>query len=371
MIWVMVYAGVFAQALVVSLALTPLARRWGERWGMMDAPGERKIHHVVIPRSGGVAIFAAFVGVLVVDLLVFWLVVSGDTHGAGLAPYRANLGLVAPKLLAIGAGLTLVFVVGLIDDRRPLGPWVKLAAQVLAVVPLLLADVRVSAFLFGYLPAPLAWVVGAGLTVGWVVLLTNSLNFLDNMDGLTGGVSFVIALVLAGFAAVNGHVFQAAAYLALAGAALGFLRSNWSPARVFMGDSGSLTIGYALAALTINGEYYAPGAPTGLPVLIPVIVMGVPLFDTLSVMLIRWRRGAALSQGDTNHLSHRLVGLGFSRPQAVSFICLLTLVTALMALPLRYLPMGAALLHAVAIAALYALLFIMERVAQRTMNDAK
>jgi UDP-GlcNAc:undecaprenyl-phosphate GlcNAc-1-phosphate transferase len=369
MLWLTLYIGVFLQALAVSLLLTPVARRLGPRWGMIDQPGERKIHSDATPRSGGVAIYGAFAGVLLVDAIFFWLCVSGDLSGGGLGPYRANLASVMPRFGAILCGLTVVFAVGATDDRRPLGPWLKLGCQILAVVPLLLAGIRVNVFLHGYMPAWIASAGGAALTVAWVVLLTNSLNFLDNMDGLTGGIGLVVSLSLAGFAVVNGHVFQTVAYLALAGAILGFLRHNWPPARLFMGDSGSLTIGYAVAALTVNGSYYEAGAPTGLPVLIPVIVMGVPIFDTVSVLFIRWRRGAPLMVGDTNHLSHRLVALGFSRPQAVSFICLLTAVVALMAMPLRYLPARAAALHAIAIAALFVLIFIMERVAQRRMSE--
>jgi len=318
------------------------------------------------PRSGGLAIYGAFVGVMLIDLLLLWVMVRGDMAGERLAPFRANLSAVAPRFAAIFVGLTFLFVVGVIDDRKGLGPGVKLLAQILSAVPLLIAGVRISVFLHGVLPDAAATALGALLTVAWVVLLTNSLNFLDNMDGLTGGVSFVISLVLAGFALVVGHVFMTAAYLALAGAVLGFLRYNWSPARLFMGDAGSLTIGYALAALTINARYYEPGAAaTGLPVLIPLIVMGVPLFDTVSVLFIRWRTGRPLMVGDTNHISHRLVGLGFNTRQAVTFLCVLTLVVALMALPLRYLPARAALLHVLGVAALFVLIYLMERVAQR------
>jgi UDP-GlcNAc:undecaprenyl-phosphate/decaprenyl-phosphate GlcNAc-1-phosphate transferase len=368
MFWLWVYCGVFAQALILSLVLTPLARRLGERSGLLDHPGHRKVHTAVTPRSGGLAIYSAFAGTLVCDVVLFWLLVRGDLGGPRLAPYRANLGIVLPRIAAILAGLTFLFLVGLADDRKGLGPWTKLGAQILSVVPLLMAGIRIDAFLQSAMPPFLAWVGGAMLTAGWVVLLTNSLNFLDNMDGLTAGIGFVISLVLAGFATVNGDVFMTASYLALAGAVLGFLKYNWSPASLFMGDSGSLTIGYALAALTINARYYGADSPTALPVLIPLIVIGVPIFDTASVLFIRWRRGAPLMQGDTNHLSHRLVALGFTKPQAVTFICLLTCVIALMALPLRYLPAKAALLHVAGIGALFVLVFIMERVARREMG---
>ncbi|MCX7044324.1 MAG: MraY family glycosyltransferase [Candidatus Sumerlaeota bacterium] len=380
MFWLCVYSAILIQTFVAALAFTPLARKWAWRWGLVDHPGERKVHWVATPRSGGGAIYAAFVGSLLVDFLIFALLVHGDFEGERLAPYRANLIKVAPGFIAILAGLTMVFALGFIDDRRPLGPLTKLAGQILAVMPLLFTGVRIDLFLHNWLPAPLAWVGGALLTIAWVTLLTNAMNFLDNMDGLAGGVGCVISLVLAGFSVMHGHVFMTIAYLALAGALLGFLRYNWRPASIFMGDSGSLTIGYALAALTINSRFYEAafkddtgaiveaGARTGLAVLIPLIVMGVPIFDTVSVVFIRWRRGAPLMKGDTNHLSHRLVALGFSKPQAVAFICVLTLVTALMALPLRYLPLAPALLHIAGVGALFVLIFIMERVARRKVE---
>ena len=364
----LLWAAVFTQALLTSLVLTPLTARWALRWGMMDAPGERKIHQRVMPRSGGVAIFIAFAGTLVVGAVALAVAIQADWQGGGLAPYRANLPGLVPRMAAILGGMTLLFAVGLLDDRFALGPRLKLVAQIVSALPLLVVGVRVDVFLQEWLPHGVAWTAGAALTIGWVVLLTNSMNFLDNMDGLTGGVCVVMSLVLAGFSILSGHVFMTAAYLALTGAVLGFLPSNWSPARLFMGDSGSLTIGYALAALTINSRFASPDSPTGLPVLIPVIILSVPLFDTLSVLFIRWRSGAPLMRGDTNHLSHRLVALGFSRPQAVVFICVLTLVSALMALPLLYLPLEGAALHVLAIGALFCLIFILERVARKNLD---
>ncbi len=366
-----VYGGVFLQTLTLAWFLTPLARRIGMRWGMMDEPGDRKIHREVIPRSGGLAIFTAFVGAIGLDVLLAAWLIEGAPDGDGLAPYRANLSLVAPRLIAILSGLTLVFLIGVMDDRKGLGPKTKLAGQILSVAPLLWAGVRIDAYMQEWMTPGVATAIGAALTIGWVVLLTNSFNFLDNMDGLTGGIALVISLTLAAYSMLSGHVFMSAAYLALAGAALGFLRYNWHPARLFMGDSGSMTFGYALAALSVNSRFAGPETQTGLPVLIPLLVMSVPIFDTATVLLIRLRRGAPLMKGDMNHLSHRLVFLGFTRPQAVTFICLLTLVSALMALPLKYLPLHPALLHILAIAALFVLIFIMERVAQRKIIRAE
>ena len=246
---------------------------------------------------------------------------------AGLGHYLANLRGVSHQALAILGGVTLLFVVGLIDDFRPLGPRCKLLIQIIATVPLLATGVAIK----GFLPLPLGW----ALTVFWIVLLTNSFNFLDNMDGLSASVALVICLVLALAAVQGGQLWMPALFLCLAGALGGFLFFNFHPATLFMGDSGSLVIGYLMGVFSILTTYYEQGVPSGLPVLMPLAIMGVPLFDTLSVMFIRWRAGKPLMVGDRNHFSHRLLAMGFGVRGAAVTIALLTGACGLLALPLR------------------------------------
>ncbi|MBM3335190.1 undecaprenyl/decaprenyl-phosphate alpha-N-acetylglucosaminyl 1-phosphate transferase, partial [Candidatus Sumerlaeota bacterium] len=244
------------------------------------------------------------------------------------------------------------------DDRRPLGPWAKLLCQIAAIVPVLLAGVHIVSFL------PSKW-LGALATVAWMVLLINSFNFLDNMDGLSAGVGAVVTIVLAWISFGSDELLMTAMFIVLAGTLLGFLRHNFAPAKIFMGDSGSMFLGYMVGVLTVLATYYQKGVPTRLPVLTPVIVLGVPLFDTFSVLWIRWRAGQPLMQGDRNHFSHRLVNLGMSERGAVVFIYVTTFCVGLGALPLRHLDWPGALLVAVQTALWFVIIYWIERLGKQ------
>lgn len=364
MIWLLLNLLVFLVALGVSLLLCGVARRVGLRLGLMDRPGGRKAHREPIAVTGGWGIF-----------LTFELIVLGGSGAAillaphlpeslaPLAPWFANIRGIWPKLLGVTGGTAFIFALGAWDDIRPLRPRAKLACQFLAVVPLLLAGVAIR----GFLPEPLGW----GLTALWVVLLTNSFNLLDNMDGHSASVAAVICLVLAAAAWQGGELWLPVLFICMAGALGGFLRFNFHPARMFMGDAGALTVGYLMAVFSILITYYQPRQSTALPVLMPLVIMGVPLFDTASVMLIRWRAGKPLMQGDRNHFSHRLLAMGFSVRAATVTIALLTGAVGLLALPLRHLHWPAALLHLAGLAMLFTVIAALEFVgrheqAQRT-----
>jgi UDP-GlcNAc:undecaprenyl-phosphate GlcNAc-1-phosphate transferase len=208
----------------------------------------------------------------------------------------------------------------------------------------------------GFLPVA----VGGVLTVLWAVALMNSFNFIDNMDGLCATVGGVICLILALAGVLAGQLLVPALYLVLAGLLVGFLFFNFHPASIFLGDSGSLTIGYLMAVFSITTTYYGADQPTGLPILIPLAIMGVPLFDTISVLIIRKTAGAPLMIGDKNHFSHRLQRLGFSTPQTVLTIGALTAATGLLSLALRELETVTALLHLSGIALLFAVIGFIE-----------
>ena len=344
-----------AEAFVLSLLLTPLARRIGQRAGFMDQPGERKIHHQPIPRSGGMAIFASFIIVLLVNACAAWLL--RDRLGEGLV-HAHNIPSKLSELGGVLAGAIWIFFVGVIDDRRPLSPRTKLICQLLATLPLLFAGVQLTSFL-----PPLA---GKALTVCWVVLIINSLNLLDNMDGLSAGIAAICSAVFAWIAFSTAQWYIAAMFVILAGSLLGFLRYNFNPASVFMGDGGSMFIGYMLATLAILTTYYeaAPGdmrAPTGFPVIMPIVVLGVPIFDTVSVCWIRCREGRPLSQGDTSHFSHRLAALGLSQRKAVLFIYLVTACVGLSALPFQSLSLPQAIVYSFQIVLWFLIIFNLER----------
>jgi UDP-GlcNAc:undecaprenyl-phosphate GlcNAc-1-phosphate transferase len=241
-------------------------------------------------------------------------------------------------VLGIVAGALILHVVGLIDDRKSLGPGIKLFAQLIVA---LFVTVVLKIRLLEALPV----VLSVGLSVVWIVLITNAFNFLDNMDGLSAGVTAVAAAVFAIAAMRAGQMFVPVMAWVVVGASLGFLVFNFSPASIFMGDAGSLVLGYMMAVLTILTTFYDPdqnARPFG--VLVPVVVLSVPLYDVISVVVHRLRRGDSPFRGDRRHFSHRLVRRGMSERGAVLTIYLATAATALPAIMLPHVDWAGAIL---------------------------
>jgi UDP-GlcNAc:undecaprenyl-phosphate GlcNAc-1-phosphate transferase len=304
------YIIIFFVALAVSTVATPIARRIAIRLGVVDMPGARKIHASPIPLLGGVAVYFAF--------LLAVLLLGGD-HPPGFLRQPA----------AILAGGTLVAAVGFWDDSRGkrLGPPAKLAAEFLGAAILIWAGVQVE-----FLRQP---VLNAAVTVLWVVGVTNAVNFLDNMDGLSTGVAAVAAAFFFLLAITNGQFLVASLSAALLGAALGFLRYNFiltgstGKATIFIGDTGALFIGFVLAALGMKLRFDNTDLVTWM---IPVLVLGLPVFDTTLVMISRLRRRVAPYVGGKDHFSHRLVTLGLTRREAVLVLYLIAVAFGMCAL---------------------------------------
>ncbi len=361
--WVALAAAAFVQALVAGTLLLPLARRLGFRLGLVDAPTlERKIHREPTPRSGGLAIFAALWGCLWLDV---WLAGSVAPTLEFLPPAVRQLALNVPQRVgALGgvfAGCATIFVLGILDDRLNLSPRLRLAVQFLATIPVIAGGVSLRLFL----PEPAAWV----LTALWLVALTNSFNFLDNMNGLCSGVAGLTALVLALLAALAREWYMLLMLAMIAGAAASFWAVNFFRGSIFLGDSGSTHLGFLLGAMTVQASWYQEGVPSKLPVLMPLIVLSVPIFDTASVLWIRFRTGKPLMEGDTNHVSHRLVALGFGRREAVLVIYGLTVCVGLAAVALRQLDLVHGLAQSAMVALGFVLLHRVERVSRRTAED--
>lgn len=344
--WVVLIA--IAGPFLLSLASTAAIRKWANAIGLIDRPAGHKQHKHPVALGGGIALMLSICGPLwFVSLAVWWLTAlesSGTlpewlpelirTHLSGLASK-------VPIVLAITGGALVLHVVGLIDDRRPLGPWPKLVAQI--TVALIIAwPVGIRAVEF--LPAPLSIAV----TVVWIVLITNAFNFLDNMDGLSAGVAAVAAAIFALAAMRTGQVFVPMLAWVVVGALCGFLWFNFHPATIFMGDAGSLVIGYLMGVLTVLTTFYDPALglkPLG--VLVPLLVLAVPLYDVTSVVVHRIREGVSPFVGDWRHFSHRLVKRGMTRRGAVLTIYLATAATGLPAIVLPSVDrMGAVLLLA-------------------------
>lgn len=328
-----------AAASVLSLCLTLVVRRLALRLDFLDQPRDRKAHARAVPYGGGIAIFLAVTGPLVcaASALLFchaygrpgWIPEHVYEHIAVHIPGAVGK---LPQLGAILAGGLVIFGLGLIDDRKGLGPIPKLVVQVAVAGALAAAGVRVTLFLESEL-------IGAVITVVWIVVVTNAFNFMDNMDGLSAGVALIVGVVFLVVAVQSGQLFIAAALLPFVGALAGFLPFNYAPARIFMGDAGSLFVGYFLAVLSVLFTFYAGAAASFRPFALPMIIFAVPIYDAVSVTVIRLREGRSPLSGDRRHLSHRLVQLGLTERLAVAAIHLLTLGIGLSAI-LLYLVSG-------------------------------
>ncbi|MEM8535034.1 MAG: MraY family glycosyltransferase [Chloroflexota bacterium] len=282
---------IFLTALTFSILGTPLMRRLALQVGVVDAPSTRKIHANPVPLLGGAAIYLAF---------VIALIVLGDQF-------------YIRQLIAILLGASLVSLFGLVDDRWGMNAYLKLGGQLLAGVILILGGTSVHLFSIEWLN----WAI----TLLWVVGITNALNLLDNMDGLSGGIAAVAAAFFLLLAAMSGQYLVGPMAAALLGACIGFLRYNLNPATIFMGDTGSLFLGFLLAAIGIKLDF--PSNVPWVTWLVPVCVLALPIFDTTLVSISRLRRGLnPLTAAGKDHVSHRLVALGLTRREAV-LVCYL------------------------------------------------
>lgn len=358
------YLLIFLLAAALALATVPIVRALGERAGIVDRPEANKTHFGPIVRCGGMGIVLAFCGTLLGGLALMHFPQPRTLLPASIAGHVPNIPFVFGKLAAVMGGAIMLALVGLADDKFGLRPLVKLLLQAAAGLVLVAGGVTVNLFLPGWLPQ-------AVLTVAWVVLITNAFNLLDNMNGLSAGVALVCALCFYLVSRAGGEFFMMAMFAALAGSVAGYLPYNFPRARVYMGDGGALFIGYLFAALSIMVTYYDAGVPSQLPVITPLIVLGVPLFDTLSVMWIRWRAGKPLMQGDQNHFSHRLVALGFSRVKAVLFIWAVTLTMGLSAVNLRWLTTTGAVITLAQVVLFFLLIFALEIQGKKQAADRR
>ena len=317
---------ILASSFVLSLGLTALAKPLSRQLGLIDHPGERKVHEASTPTGGGLAIALTVFSCVSAGVFMAFLIQQG-WRPAWLPDliaedYRLIVGK-AKMLMLIFGGAAAMVVMGFLDDRRALSPGAKLLVQVAVALALVVGKVRLSIFITNEFAR-------CALTVMWIVGITNAFNLLDNMDGLSAGVGAIVSAIFCVVAFQTGQYFVACLLLTLIGALGGFLVFNFHPASIFMGDTGALFLGYMMAVLTV--VFTLPQAPHRLfSAVTPLVIMAVPLFDTISVVIIRIRRGVSPFQADKNHVSHRLVNLGMSTRQAVLTIYLLTAAVGLSA----------------------------------------
>lgn len=282
---------IFLMALSITALSIPWVRKVAIRTGFVDSPAKRKLHSTPMPLMGGVAIF----GGAVLAIIAF-------------VPQFPNT--VAGVLLS----LTVVALVGLLDDRYGLPAWAKLAGQLVGMLILAAFDIRVK--------LPLPEIVNYIITFLWLAGISNAINFLDNMDGLSAGVSGVAAAFIMLLGLQNDQFLVAGLSAAVLGACLGFLRFNFKPAQIFMGDAGSLFLGFLLALLGLQLRF--PASSSFVTWMVPVFVLALPIFDTVLVVISRLRRGVSPNTAGKDHLSHRLVKRGFSQREAVLLLYLFT-----------------------------------------------
>lgn len=361
--WLLAYFFIFDVSFVLALILTPVFKRLSAQWGYVDAPDqERKIHTMAMPLLGGVAVFLAFALTVGGNYLVALPVVGSlELSWLDLSELKLHVegaGAVWRKVVVLLVGGGAMVALGMYDDKHDLRAGRKLAGQVAIALLVAAAGMRITVFVEN------VWVSYA-LTVLWIVTITNAMNFLDNMDGLCAGVGLVCAAMFGFIAALLGQYFVALLAFALAGALLGFLPHNFKPATIFLGDAGSHFVGFMLAVLPVIGTFYQPGEPTYLPVLIPLLVLAVPLFDLVAVMWIRLRKGEPVYIGDRNHISHRLVRLGLPQSWAVTLIYLISATLGLGATILLWSEMTAALIVIVQALCILAIVTLLEQLGGR------
>lgn len=294
----------------VTLLITPLVRRFALRRGYVHRPGHRDVHTQPVPRIGGIAIYSGVMASIFVQALgermAWW---GGTLTGGGTAGAR---------FAGVVAGLTVIFVIGLFDDFRPLSPGWKFAGETLAAAIVVWAGLRIE-----YVANPTSpGLIQLGLlalpvTVLYIVAFTNIINLIDGLDGLAAGVSAIAAVTLLLLAAQGNRLDAAAVAAALIGACVAFLRFNFHPASIIMGDSGALFLGFTLSIISLMGVMKSTAA---IALAVPLFIVGVPIFDTASAIIRRviWRR--PIQEADKGHIHHRLLGRGFSQTQTVLII---------------------------------------------------
>jgi len=294
---------IFFLAAVISYLGTPFVRMLAIRLNYFDHPQDNKVHAHPTPLLGGVAIFAAFI-----------ISVFTKNEIVSLSPVQAIMG-----------GAFILLVVGLIDDKMGMVPEFKLLGQFLAAMLVVKAGLRIAFIPNYYLSIIITYI--------WIIGITNAFNLLDNMNGLSAGIAVISAFFFGVISYMNGETVVSAMSFALAGSALGFLKHNFPKAAIFMGDSGSLVLGYVLAALALFGNWKTTSLTTTL--MIPILVLGYPIFDTTLVSVKRILEGRSIFQGGKDHSSHRLALLGLKKYRAVLIIYLVCFLLGAAALAVK------------------------------------
>ena len=312
---------------MLSALLTAVTKNLAARAGFLAHPAGDRHHRTAVPLGGGIAIFATLsIAILAAIAAIKFLAAPGhlgplaESAGVDPADFLAKIDQLAIVLISI----IVLFALGLADDVKHLGPFFKLIIQfAVALIAAFFGDIRVELFIESR-------IITSVLSAFWIVLIINAFNFLDNMDGLSTGIAVIATCILFTAATLSGQVFVGGLALVFTGTLLGFLVFNFPPAKIFAGDAGSLVIGFIVALLTLRTTYYHQDlSGPRYPVFLPLLVMAVPLYDFISVTLLRIKQGKSPFIGDTQHFSHRLKRRGLTDTQTVLTLYLATLCTGL------------------------------------------
>lgn len=314
----------FLLALGIALLITPGVRKAAFKIGAIDKPDHRKVHAKIMPRMGGLAVFIAFA-------LTVLLTQQLDK-----------------RLIGLLVGGFLIVLLGILDDTRGLPAKVKLLGQIAAAAAVIPFEIQVE-FITNPLNGQMIhlglW--GIPVTIFWIISVTNAVNLIDGLDGLAGGTSFIAALTLAAVTwqqanSLGGTGMEVVALaLILAASILGFLRYNFYPAKIFLGDTGSMFLGYALSTLAVMG---VAKTATAISVIVPMVIMGIPLLDVLFAILRRYQSHRPIFEPDKEHLHHRMMALGLSHKQTVLAIYAVNLLLSISAFLLTVLTTSQAVL---------------------------
>lgn len=286
------YAFTFLCALIVTFVLTPVVKRIAIKVGAVDKPDARKVHHGLIPRLGGLAIYAGF--------MVSCVTTIGFTY----------------EMIGLMAGATFLIVVGFLDDVYSLPAKVKLLGQIVAAsIPVVLFNMNVEwvdvpYVGIVYLPA----IISIPLTIFWIIGFINTVNLIDGLDGLAAGIATIASIAIALLAFQMGQWVAAAAMVAMTGACLAFLQYNFNPAKIFMGDTGSMFLGYVISSVSVMGSMKTAAMAV---LIVPLLALAVPITDTLLAIVRRKASGVPIFSPDKNHLHHRLLAKGLNQKQVV------------------------------------------------------
>ena len=308
------YILAFLIAVVVALAITPGVIFLAAKTGAMDAPDARKVHKKPIPRIGGLGIYAAFM-VSMLTVMAFTDLSADVFH----------------ELVGLMVSGTMIVILGLIDDYTNLPAKVKLAGQIAAACVLVAFDVRIDFISDPFGDFLYLEVFAIPATIFWIVGLTNTVNLIDGLDGLAAGVATIAAVTIFLVALQQDFLLVAVLTAALAGAAIGFLYYNFNPARIFMGDTGSMFLGFMLAGISIIG---AVKSAATIALIVPILALGLPILDTTFAIVRRYRGGVPIFKPDKGHLHHRLLDLGFTQRQAVLLMYVISALLGLSAVAL-------------------------------------